>query len=125
MTMNIMPAAVLTGVSALVNLGAAIWAFSGGGDVRQLALSVGEVLMGLYGTVFLLGAVTTVTEWRSIGCSNAKKILYALTFPLFMFTYIPICAASFFARSEWKPIRHDRCLTLRQIRPEYDREKSA
>lgn len=125
MTMSIMPAAVLTGVSALVNLGAAIWAFSGGGDVRQLALSVGEVLMGLYGTVFLLGAVTTITEWRSIGCSTAKKIFYAFTFPLFMFTYIPICAASFFARSEWKPIQHDRCLTLRQIHPEYDRSKSA
>lgn len=125
MTMNIMPAAVLTGVSALVNLGAAVWVFASGGSLGQLALSVGQVLAGLYATVFVLGAVTTVTEWRDIACPWHKKVFYAFTFPLFMFTYIPICAASFFAKAEWKPIEHDRCLTLRQIQSQYDCGKSA
>ena len=115
MAMNILPAAVLTGVSAAVNLGAAVWGFAGGGSLAQLGLSVLRVLIGLYATVFVLGAITTVTEWKQIACPAGKKILYAFTFPLFMFTYIPICAASFFARAEWKPIRHERCLTLRQI----------
>lgn len=125
MTMNIMPAAVLTGVSALVNLGAAAWVFATGGSFGQLALSVAGVLAGLYATIFVLGAVTTVTEWRDIACPWHKKVLYTFTFPLFMFTYIPICAASFFAKAEWKPIKHDRCLTLQQIHEQYDCDKSA
>ena len=33
-----------------------------------------------------------------------------------MLTYIPICIASLFTRVEWKPIRHERAMTLEQIR---------
>ena len=115
MAMNIMPAAVLTGASAIINLGAAVYAFAGGGSLAALGLSVGQTLGSLYLTLFVLGAVTTVTEWKNIHCSTAKKVLYAFTFPLFMLTYLPICAASFFARPEWKPIRHQRSMTLEQI----------
>ena len=57
-----------------------------------------------------------MTEWRNIHCSAGKKVLYAFTFPLFMLTYLPICAASLFARPEWKPIQHRRSMTLDQIR---------
>ena len=116
MAMNIMPAAILTGASAVINLGAAVYAFAGGGSLAALGLSVGQTLGSLYLTLFVLGAVTTVTEWRSILCPAPKKVLYAFTFPLFMLTYLPICAASLFARPEWKPIQHRRSLTLEQIR---------
>ena len=116
MAMNIMPAAILTGASAVINLGAAVYAFAGGGSLPALGLSVLQTLGSLYLTLFLLGAVTTVTEWRNIHCSTGKKILYAFTFPLFMLTYLPICAASLFARPEWKPIQHRRSMTLDQIR---------
>ena len=30
----------------------------------------------------------------------------AFTFPLFMFTYIPISVAAIFKKVEWKPIEH-------------------
>ena len=116
MAMNIMPAAILTGASAVINLGAAVYAFAGGGSLPALGLSVLQTLGSLYLTLFLLGAVTTVTEWKSIHCSAGKKVLYAFTFPLFMLTYLPICAASLFARPEWKPIQHRRSMTLDQIR---------
>ena len=116
MAMNIMPAAILTGASAVINLGAAVYAFAGGGSLPALGFSVLQTLGSLYLTLFLLGAVTTVTEWRNIHCSTGKKILYAFTFPLFMLTYLPICAASLFARPEWKPIQHRRSMTLDQIR---------
>lgn len=33
-------------------------------------------------------------------------MIYAFTFPLFMFTYIPISFAAFFCKGEWKPIEH-------------------
>ena len=115
MTMNIMPAAVLTGVSAVVNIGAAIANATSGGSMAVLALSVLQTLMSLYLTLFVLGAITTVTEWKNIRCAAWKKVLYAFTFPLFMLTYVPICIASLFTKVEWKPICHTRVMTLEQI----------
>ena len=115
MTMNIMPAAVLTGLSAVVNIGAAIANATSGGSMAVLAVSVLQTLMSLYLTLFVLGAITTVTEWKNIRCAAWKKALYAFTFPLFMLTYVPICIASLFTKVEWKPICHTRVMTLEQI----------
>ncbi len=42
-----------------------------------------------YGTLFCMGLLTTVTEWKQIHCKNYKKILYCFTFPLFLATYVP------------------------------------
>ena len=116
MAMNIMPAAVLTGLSVAVNLAASIWGFVSGGALAALGASVLRTAASLYLTVFFLGAVTTVTEWRNILCPWWKKLLYAFTFPLFMMTYIPICIASLFTGTEWKPIRHCRSLSLQEVR---------
>ena len=106
MTMNIMPAAVLTGVSVVVNIGAAIANATSGGSMAVLAVSVLQTLMSLYLTLFVLGAITTVTEWKNIRCAAWKKVLYAFTFPLFMLTYVPISVAALVGKVEWRPIRH-------------------
>ena len=42
-------------------------------------------------------------------------MLYTFTFPVFMLTYVPICIVSLFAKVEWKPILHDKVMTLEQI----------
>ena len=43
--------------------------------------------------------------------------MYTFTFPLFMFTYIPISFAALFAsRVTWKPIVHTRSASLADIR---------
>ena len=68
--------------------------------------SVGQMLLNMYLTLFVLGAITTVTEWKRIHTKAVKKVLYAFTFPLFMFTYIPISFAALFSKGEWKPIEH-------------------
>ena len=115
MTMNIMPAAVLTGVSVIVNIGAALSNAASGGSMEMLVVSVLQTLASLYATLFVLGAITTVTEWKNIRCAAWKKVLYAFTFPLFMLTYVPICIASLFTKVEWKPICHTRVMTLKQI----------
>ena len=62
--------------------------------------------MHMYLTIFVIGAITTVTEWRRIHTTAVKKILYMFTFPLFMFTYIPISVSVLFRKTEWKPIEH-------------------
>ena len=80
-----------------------------------LAVSVLQTLMSLYLTLFVLGAITTVTEWKNIRCAAWKNVLYTFTFPLFMLTYVPICIASLFTKVEWKPICHTRVMTLEQI----------
>ena len=115
MMMNIMPAAVLTGVSVIVNIGAALSNAASGGSMEMLVVSVLQTLASLYATLFVLGAITTVTEWKNIRCAAWKKVLYAFTFPLFMLTYVPICIASLFTKVEWKPICHTRVMTLKQI----------
>ena len=120
MTMNIMPAAVLTAVSAAVNLCALFYVFFAGGLWEPFISSGLRALTGMYVTFFAMGAVTTATEWKNIYCPSWKKLFYAFTFPLFMLTYIPICIVALFAKVDWKPIRHCRNLSLQQIK-EVDR----
>lgn len=115
MAMNIMPAAVLTASSVVVNLSAAVVNFYVGGDLGALTLSVFQTLLNLYLTLFILGSITTITEWKQIHCSTGKKLLYALTFPIFMFTYVPITIASLFGDVQWKPIKHERSMSLGEI----------
>ena len=115
MTMNIMPAAVLSGASIVVNLGAAVYNCVNGGDWTVLAACLLQTALSLYLTVFVLGVITTVTEWDNIYCSTGKKIWYAITFPVFMFTYIPIVIVSLFHNPAWQPIHHSRSVDLQQI----------
>ena len=115
MAMNIMPAAVLSCVSIVVNVAAALQTFLAGGDLSGLMLSVAHSVANLYLTLFALGAITTISEWRQIHCTSFKKVLYAFTFPLFMLTYLPIVVVSLFVSPGWKPIAHRRACTVRQI----------
>ncbi len=55
----------------------------------------------------LIGFITVATEWKRIHTSSFKKIWSAITFPVFMATYIPIAAASLFSGTDWKPIKHN------------------
>ena len=45
-------------------------------------------------------------QWKQIRMPGYKKILYVFTFPVFMFTYIPISLAALVQKVEWKPIYH-------------------
>ena len=75
--------------------------------------------------LFVLGAVTVVIEWKSIRTSGeitmedmvlirlrTTKVLsirkpgWICTFPLFMFTYVPIAIAAFRKNVTWSPIAH-------------------
>ena len=115
MAMSIMPAAVLTGLSIAVNVGAAIVNVLYCHEWGVLGVSALQTLMNLYLTLFAVGAITTVTEWRSIHCPAAKKLLYMFTFPVFMLSYVPIVIQSLFVTPEWTHIDHTRTLDVRQI----------
>ena len=117
MTMNIMPAAVLSVAGIAVNGAALVLSLSQGAAMATVLRSAAELLLGTYLTLFAIGAITTVTEWQRIYTAGWKKVLYAFTFPLFMLTYIPISLTALFTKDlTWKPIEHNRAIALDQIR---------
>ena len=81
----------------------------------MLGMSLLQMLLNLYLTLFVIGGITTATEWRRIHCTTWKKLAYLFTFPVFMLSYVPIVIQSLFVTPEWTPIRHTRALSARQI----------
>ena len=106
MSMAIMPAFVLSTVSIASNLALAIWGVWTGGSILIALQSLGQMLLSMYLTLFVIGAITTVTERRHIHTGRARRVLSAFTFPLVMCTYLPISLAALFSKGEWKPIEH-------------------
>jgi cellulose synthase/poly-beta-1,6-N-acetylglucosamine synthase-like glycosyltransferase len=115
MSMSIMPAIVLTLLSVIINLTAAVVGAVVGDDIMIAVKSVLETIQNAYIMMFALGLITLITEWRKIHTSIYKKIFYAFTFPLFMFTYVPISIAALFVKTSWKPIKHSRSISLREM----------
>ncbi|MBP3493911.1 MAG: glycosyltransferase family 2 protein [Oscillospiraceae bacterium] len=106
MAMNIMPAFILSTASIVCNVALCVLGLLRGGEAWLAVQSAGQLLWGMYVTLFVIGVITTLTEWRAIRTSAAKKLLYTVTFPLFMATYIPISLSAIFRKVEWQPIEH-------------------
>ncbi len=122
MGMCIMPAAVLSIGGLLLNLAALGLSVLRGQPAGVALLSAAELLLNSCATLFVIGLITTATEWKHIYAPAWKKVLYAFTFPLFMLTYIPISLTALFQRRVgWKPIVHQRAIALDQIRAGADR----
>ena len=96
MTMNIAPAVILSFLGIIINVGAAVYSVLNGGGTDVLLQSFGQLILNTCLMMFIIGAITTISEWKNIYCSTPKKILYAFTFPLFMLTYLPICIVALF-----------------------------
>ena len=116
MSMTIMPAFILSTLSIVSDFALGVWGAWIGDDVMIAIESIAELLGEFYAALFVMGAITTVTEWKHIHTSTVKKVLYVFTFPLFMFTYIPIAFASLFTNPGWKPIRHSSTFNPEDIR---------
>lgn len=112
MLMNIMPALLIMLACLVFNGGMFLYVslFVDAAVKGQLLAACGTaVLFSLgyyYCMLFFLGAVTTVTEWEKILASSWMKVRTMFTFPLFMFTYVPIAVVAIFKKVEWTPIEH-------------------
>lgn len=106
LSMLIMPAYILSSLSVVSNIALSIWGTIIGDDIMIAVYSMGELFVNMYALMFVLGAVTTITEWKKIKTTALKKVLYTFTLPIFMFTYIPIAIAALFVNCGWKPIEH-------------------
>jgi cellulose synthase/poly-beta-1,6-N-acetylglucosamine synthase-like glycosyltransferase len=118
MTMTVMPAIFLTLFGIGINIVATTIGLIVGDDVSVVIQSLLDTCVNAYLMLFALGGITVITEWKQIHCSAFNKIAYIFTFPVFMFTYIPIALAALFKRVEWKPILHTEVKTLADVRGE-------
>ena len=102
--MSIMPAFMLSLASLICNISIiAMSFFSGTGG--SLVTTI-ELISNAYTTLFIIGALTTISEWKHIHGTIMQKFFYSLTFPLFMCTYIPVSIYAIFTKPEWKCIPH-------------------
>ena len=106
MSMSILPAFVLTSLCLLANITLTVLGLMQGAGAWFAIRSLLECLGSILATLLVLGGITTVTEWHRIHATTAQKLVYTLTFPLFMLTYLPISLAALFMKVEWKPIHH-------------------
>jgi len=106
MCMANIPAVVLNLASLAVNGTLTVLHLQAGRPLLSALAPLFASLLGMYISFFLFGLLTLLAEWKQIHTTPAKKILYTFTFPLFMFTYIPISFAALFTRVTWKPIEH-------------------
>lgn len=110
MFMTIMPALFITLGTLLMNVIFLVYALNTP-DVRLLMVpvTVGAIIASFtnfYLMLFAVGLITLISEWREIYAKPAKKILYLFTFPLFIFTYIPISIVALYKKVRWIPIKH-------------------
>ena len=104
--MSMMPAYVISVVSVMLNLCWLIFRFLTSADVLPVLASFLQFAGHMYLTLFIIGSITMITERKHIHTLLRRRILYTFTFPLFMFTYIPIAVSALFGTCEWKPVRH-------------------
>ena len=115
--MSIMPAMIFTVISLLVSAAIIGLQLIEGHNILPIVISaLLSSFVPAYSSLFIVGAITTITQWQHIHTSTARKILFTLTFPLFMFTYVPICIASVFGKVEWKPIEHKVTVSIQQMK---------
>ena len=98
--MAVFPSFVLSAVTIIGNTALAL------ATAANVGTALVRIALGLYTSLFFVGALTTCTEWRRIHTTTAKKLWYTVTFPVFSFTFIPVALSAIFARPQWRPIHH-------------------
>ena len=122
MLMTVAPGNLITLISLLANgifliVGSLSHGFLATESELQSCLeSILLTLLTLYQTYFVLGLLTTVIERKHIHCAQRWRIVANLfTFPIFMFTYIPMIVAALFLKVDWVPTPHSIALTLDDV----------
>ena len=125
MVMSIAPAFFFALLTATVNIVMYAVIIATGGDVPRLLMSILQMLVGMYSTVFLVGLLACISEWKNIRTTAVKKLLTVLVLPIFFMTYVPIAMTAIFVKPVWKPIDHSVSLKDLEKRPEEERLPAA
>ncbi len=84
--------------------------------IQETTTAIFMSVFNSYSILFVLGLITTITEWKQINSSSWKKIKYIFTFPIFIFTYVPISIVALYKKIEWKPITHSIAKSIEEVR---------
>ncbi len=107
MLSSLTPIFILSAVGLLTNAINALLMLLSGEPAVLAAAVLAEPLILAYGTMFIIGFITVISEWNRIHTSASKKIIYSLTFPIFLLSYLPIAIVALFSKKvSWKPIVH-------------------
>ena len=117
MFMTLLPGLLVTAAILMACVSALIVGDGSGKVVMDVLMSLAAYsVVASYISFFVVGLLTTLSEWKRIYCSPQKKIMYLFTFPLFMFTYLPISIVAVFKKINWKPIPHSVVVSANQIK---------
>jgi len=105
------------GTAAIVSLTNLILVFWTEGCLEGV-LTFLESVLGAYPSLFLIGFLTLVTQWKHIHATAGKKLWSLLTFPLFMLSFVPIALAAPLQKFQWKPITHSVAVSARTLAEE-------
>ncbi len=84
--------------------------------IRETSSALLMSFINSYTVLFVIGLITTITEWKQINLIAWKRIEYMFTFPIFIFTYISISIVALFRKIEWKPITHSIAKSIEEVR---------
>lgn len=82
---------------------------------QGFALTLCNWLGNMYASLFVIGALTLLTQWKRIPATRGRKLCSLFTFPLFMLTFIPVAIAAPFTKFQWKPIRHSVAISAESL----------
>lgn len=114
--LSMVPAIVLTIFGVAGGVLATVLELLAGGRILPMLGAMAMSFLVPYLLLFVAGAITTITQWKKIRTSSWKKILYTLTFPIFMATYVPITVCALFGKVEWKPIKHRAVMSVQELK---------
>lgn len=83
--------------------------------ITGLSMALIMAIAGTYASMFAMGALTLLMEWNRIHAGNRQKIQALFTFPIFMFTFLPIAATAIFRKFQWTPIKHSVAIPVKQF----------
>lgn len=116
MIISTLPAVALTLLGVIVNMTGIVYGLLT--EDPHTGILIGSVLRAAvrtYLVIFIMGMLTTVSEWKMICARSYKKIMNMFTFPIFMLTNLPISFVSLFIKVEWKPTKHNISRTLEEV----------
>ncbi|MDR0788735.1 MAG: glycosyltransferase [Bifidobacteriaceae bacterium] len=75
------------------------------GQVSSLESMALMTVIGLF-LMMIFALITIVAERDKLDISNKEIVVFILSFPLYVLSYMPISFQAIFSKVEWKPIEH-------------------
>lgn len=117
--MTIAPAAIVSIIGVFGNAAVLLYALCNVAVdphlITAALFGIGGFFLNFYCILLFFGFLTLLTEWKKIRCKMWKKVVSLFTFPLFVFTYIPIAIVALFKKVEWTPISHTVAKTIDDV----------